>query len=48
MDKINDDTSLDLCKFPTTLEEVEKEAGESIMESDNYVSEDKNYFAEEI
>ena len=41
-DKINDNTSLDTCKGPPTLEVVENPAAESSLASENAVSEVKN------
>ena len=47
-DKVNDDTSLDACKEPPTLEEGNNLAAEKIPESENAGSEANNYFATEI
>ena len=42
------DTSLDVCKGPPTLEEIENPAAESSLSSDNYVSGSWNYCAKEM
>ena len=44
----NDDTSLDACKWPPTLEELENTASENSPASDNYVSGAKNGCMKEI
>ena len=42
IEEINNNTSLDACKGPPTLEVGKNPADESSLESDNYVSESNN------